>query len=110
MKNWIPKELRTSTSQPNAPNEDVEAVGDAEATQDAETAIIDNGAVVVRVPAEDAVVVRVSAEDAVVVRVPAEDAAVVRVQTPPSSPPRSVKWLVKKITPRKNLKRVAQSP
>jgi hypothetical protein len=35
------------------------------------------------------------------------DAALVRVETPPSSPPRSVKWLVKKITPRKNLKRAA---
>jgi hypothetical protein len=99
-KNWIPKELRTSTSQPSGPNEDVEAVGDAEATQDAETVVTDHGAVVVRVPAEDAAVVRV----------PAEDAAVVCLQTPPSSPPTSVKWLVKKITPRKNLKRAAQSP
>ena len=90
-KNWIPKELRTSTSQPSAPNEDVEAVGDAEATQDAETAVIDNG----------------GHEDEALVRVPAEDAAVVRLQTPPSSPPRSVRWLVKKITPRKKLKRGA---
>jgi hypothetical protein len=36
------------------------------------------------------------------------DVALVRVETPPSSPPRSVKWLVKKITPRKKLKRDAQ--
>jgi hypothetical protein len=33
------------------------------------------------------------------------DAALVRVETPPTSPARTVKWLVKKITPRKNLKR-----
>jgi hypothetical protein len=35
------------------------------------------------------------------------DAALVRVETPPTSPARSVKWLVKKITARKNLKRAS---
>jgi hypothetical protein len=92
-KNWILKELRTSTSQPSAPNEDVETAGDAEAAGDTETTVIDNG----------------SHEDAALVCVEAEDVALVRVETP-SSPPRSVKWLVKKITLRKNLKRAAQRP
>jgi hypothetical protein len=65
-KNWIPKELRTSTSQPSAPNEDVEAVSDAEATQDVETTVIDNGG------HEDEALVCVPAEDATLVRVPTE--------------------------------------
>jgi hypothetical protein len=83
-KNWIPKELRTSTSQTSAPNEETTIVPN-NYTLDAETVVIDNG----------------SHEDVTI------DAALVRVETPPSSPPRSVKWLVKKITPRKNLKRAA---
>jgi hypothetical protein len=87
-KNWIPKELRTSTSQPSAPNEDVETFGvPNDYTEDVETTVIDNG----------------GHEDITT------DVALVRVETPPSSPPRSVKWLVKKITPRKKLKRDAQS-
>jgi hypothetical protein len=75
-KNWIPKELRTSTSQTSAPNE--------------ETVVIDPGQVVITVDENVST-----------------DAAVVRVETPPTSPAKTVKWLVKKITPRKNLKRAA---
>jgi hypothetical protein len=81
-KNWIPKKLRTSTSQTSAPNEETTIVPQ---TVDAEIVVIDHG----------------SHEDV------STDAALVRVETPPTSPPRSVKWLVKKITPRKNLKRAA---
>jgi hypothetical protein len=81
-KNWIPKELQTSTSQTSAPNEETTIVPQ---TVDAETVVIDHG----------------SHENV------STDAALVRVETPPTSPPRSVKWLVKKITPRKNLKRAA---
>jgi hypothetical protein len=80
-KNWIPKELRTSTSQTSAPNQETTIVPQ---TVDAEIVVIDHG----------------SHENV------STDAALVRVETP-TSPPRSVKWLVKKITPRKNLKRAA---
>jgi hypothetical protein len=83
-KNWIPKELRTSTSQNSAPNEATTLVPN-NITVEAETVVFEGG----------------SHEDVTT------DAALVRVETPPSSPPRSVKWLVKKITPRKNFKRAA---
>jgi hypothetical protein len=77
-KNWIPKELRTSSSQTSAPNE--------ETTIEPQT--VDHGEVVITVDENLS-----------------NDAALVRVETPPTSPARTVKWLVKKITPRKNLKR-----
>jgi hypothetical protein len=80
MKNWIPKEMRTSTSQPSAPNEDVETDGARnDGSEDAQISVIDND----------------DNEDITI------GAALVRVETP-SSPPRSVRRLVKKITPRKN--------
>ena len=41
-KNWIPKELRTSTSQTSAPNEETTIVPN-NYTLDAETVVIDNG-------------------------------------------------------------------
>jgi hypothetical protein len=85
-KNWIPKELQTSTSQPSTLNEDVETVGARnDGSEDAQTGVIDN---------DDNKDITTGA-------------ALVRVETPPSSPPRSVRWLVKKITPRKKLKRGA---
>ena len=84
-KNWIPKELRTSTSQTSAPNEETTIVPQTAQTMDVETVVIDHG----------------SHENV------SADAALVRVETPPTSPARSVKWLVKKITARKNLKRAS---
>jgi hypothetical protein len=76
--------LRTSTSQTSAPNEETTIVPQTAQTVDAETVEIDHG----------------SHENV------SADAALVCVQTP-TSPARSVKWLVKKITPRKNLKRAS---
>jgi hypothetical protein len=86
-KNWIPKELRTSTSQTSAPNEETTIEPQ---TVDAEIVVIDPGQGVITVDENVST-----------------DAAVVRVETPPTSPAKTVKWLVKKITPRKNLKHAA---
>jgi hypothetical protein len=99
--------LRTSTSQPSTSNKDVETGGDelvlvqtggqADSNADADLVLVQTGG------HED------SNADADLVRVETGgQAELVRVETPPSYPPRSLKWLVKKITPRKKMKRDVQ--
>ena len=91
LKNWIPKELRTATSQPRVP--DIAAANE-EPIGDLVTGTPD-----IAVANEDEEPI-----GELVTRAPHLAAANEAQHTTATSPPRSVNWLVKKITPRKKLK------
>jgi hypothetical protein len=100
-KNWIPKELRTATS----PN--IEAANEEEAPSGE---LVTRAPIVVAADEDEAPIVEAANDEAPNVVAANEDEAPIVVaanedeHTTATLPPRSVKWVVKKITPRKKLK------
>ena len=109
-KNWIPKELRTATS-PNieAANEEEAPSGELVTRAPIVVAADEDEAPIVEAANDEAPNVVAANEDEAPIVVAANDEAPIVVaandeHTTATSPPRSVKWVVKKITPRKKLK------
>ena len=120
-KNWIPKELRTATSPDiQAANEEEAPSGElvtrapivVAATEDEAPIVVaanEDEAPIVEAANDEAPNVVAANEDEAPIVVAANDEAPIVVaandeHTTATSPPRSVKWVVKKITPRKKLK------
>ena len=108
-KNWIPKELRTATS-PNieAANEEEAPSGELVTRAPIVVAADEDEAPIVEAANDEAPNVVAANEDEAPIVVAANDEAPIVVaandeHTTATSPPRSVKWVVKKITPRKKL-------